>query len=208
MSRPGSIERLAALAALLCVVAGCALPGRSVEPAAVDALPPALTARYDAAVARFTAGESAAAAEEFRALAAAYPGHAGPLLNLALIESRAGRDAEAMALLEAAAAVCTQCGAIWNERGVLDRRAGRFTAAETAYRRAIEVEPGYALAYYNLAVLYELYLQRPDLALDNYRRYLEATPEPARMASVNQWVTDLERRAAVAATAARGKEGT
>jgi tetratricopeptide (TPR) repeat protein len=208
MSRPGSIERLAGAAALLLVMAGCAAPGRGPDPAAETALPPALTVRYEAAVQRLAGGDADAAAAEFRALDAEYPGHAGPLLNLALIESRAGRDAEAMVLLEAAAAVCAQCGAIWNERGVLDRRAGRFNEAEAAYRRAIEAEPGYALAYYNLAVLYDLYLQRPDLALDNYRRYLAGSPEPALTASVTRWVTDLERRAAVAATVAQGKEGT
>jgi tetratricopeptide (TPR) repeat protein len=172
-----------------------------------DVVPPAFTTRYDAAVARLASGDASGAGAEFRALAAAYPGYAGPLLNLALIESRAGRDAEALALLADAADTCARCGPVWNEIGVIHRRAGRLNEAEAAYQRAIELEPGYALAYYNLAVLYDLYLQRPELALANYRRYLAGEPASTMTASVNEWVTDLERRVAIA-TAARTKEGT
>jgi tetratricopeptide (TPR) repeat protein len=172
-----------------------------------DVVPPAFTARYDAAVARVAAGDDAGAAAEFRALVAAYPAYAGPPLNLALIEARAGRDAAALAWLGGAARTCSRCGAVWTEAGVIHRKAGRLKDAEAAYQRAIALEAGYGLAYYNLAVLYDLYLQRPELALETYRRYQASSPEAPLNASVSQWVTDLERRVASAA-AARTKEGT
>lgn len=198
MLRPGSIERRLAGMALALVLGGCALGGGGAAPVA-DVVPPAFTTRYDAAVARVAAGDDAGAAAEFRALAAAYPAYAGPALNLALIELRAGRDATALAWLGGAARTCSRCGAVWTEAGVIHRRAGRLQDAESAYQRAIAREPGYGLAYYNLAVLYDLYLQRPELALDTYRRFQAATPEAALNAAVSQWVTDLERRVASAA---------
>lgn len=192
--------------ALVTLLAGCSLAGRGPDPAAgrVDAPPPAaLTSRFDAAVARFAAGDEAAAATEFRALAAEYPGYAGPLLNLAIVHARRGEEAVALAYLGAAAGTCGSCGAVYNELGLIRRREGRFNDAEQAYRRAIEVEPDFGLAYYNLAVLYDLYLQRPDLALDLYRQYLGGAPDPALSATVARWVTDLERRVQPPAKAAR-----
>jgi Flp pilus assembly protein TadD len=207
MSRPSSTDRPVrwlAVAGALVALGGCSLAGRAPEPAATAGLPPAeVTTRFDAAVARYAAGDEAAAEAGFRTLAAEHPEYAGPLLNLALIHARRGEEPEALAYLGAAADRCAQCGAVWNELGILRRREGRFADAERAYRRAIEAEPGFGLAYYNLAVLYDLYLQRPELALELYRQYLDGTPDPALSANVARWVTDLERRVSPPAKAAR-----
>ena len=208
MLRPGSIDRLArglAAAGGLWLLAGCGLAGRAPAPTAGEPVPPpaALTTRFDAAVAQLAAGDEADAAARFRALATEYPGYAGPLLNLAIIHSRRGEEGAALAYLAAAARSCERCGAVWNELGLIRRREGRFGDAELAYRRAIESEPGFGLAYYNLAVLYDLYLQRPDLALELYRQYLDGTPDAALSAAVSRWVTDLERRVQAPATAAK-----
>ena len=72
--------------------------------------------------------------------------------------------------------MCTSCAPVWNGLGVLHRQQGQFSEAEQAYLQAIELDPGYALAYYNLAVLYDLYMQRPELALAE----LSAIPQPGR----------------------------
>ena len=80
----------------------------------------------------------------------------------------------------------------FNQLGILYRRLGRFAEAETAYRRALEVDPGYAIAHLNLGVLCDLYLQQPRCALDAYERYLAlASPPDAR---VSGWVKDLRMR--------------
>jgi tetratricopeptide (TPR) repeat protein len=90
---------------------------------------------------------------------------------------------------------------------VLGRQQGRFTDAEQAYLRAIELQPDYAPAYYNLAVLYELYIPRPELALQNYERYLQVGGEEGASADVAKWVADLRRRVGTTAKTAR-TEGT
>jgi tetratricopeptide (TPR) repeat protein len=52
---------------------------------------------------------------------------------------------------------------------------GRFEEAIAAYRKAIEIKPDHAEAYFTLGNIF-LHLGRPDEAIMNYRRTLEITP--------------------------------
>jgi tetratricopeptide (TPR) repeat protein len=133
------------------------------------------------------------------------PELAGPLLNLGLARARDGDEAAARALFERASTVCSHCGPVWNELGILDRQQGRFADAEQAYRSAIELEPGYAPAYYNLAVLYELYIPRPDLALENYERFLQIGGTAGEGQDVENWAADLRRRVSATPKSARAE---
>ncbi len=215
MLQPGWIDTVSRTA-LLAFCASALTACGSLSPAvgapsgantAIDeARTPELELRYDALVNRLQAGDAAALAE-MATFSRAHPELAGPLLNLGLARAREGDEVAARALLERASAVCSHCGPVWNELGVLDRQQGRFAEAEQAYRRAIEVEPGYAAAYYNLAVLYELYIPRPDLALENYERYLQIGGTDDRGRDVEKWVADLRRRVGATPKSARA-EGT
>ena len=137
-----------------------------------------------------------------------HPELAGPLVSLAMVRARAGDDAAARALFERASTVCNRCGPVWNELGVLHRQQGRFADAEQAYQRAIELEPGYALPYYNLAMLYELYIPRPDLALQSYEQYLQLGGASDEGQQVEKWVADLRRRAEATPKTARAEGAT
>jgi tetratricopeptide (TPR) repeat protein len=163
---------------------------------------PALQARYASLLNRVQAGD-AAAMTELTTFSTENPELAGPLLNLGLARGRAGDEVGARALFERASTVCSHCGPVWNELGVLDRQQGRFAEAEQAYRRAIELEPKYAPAYYNLAVLYEIYIPRPDLALENYERYLQISGTAGEGQDVEKWVGDLRRRVGATQESAR-----
>jgi len=217
MLRPGLTDTLLRTALLLVaasVLSGCAmgLPG-AVAPVgaptgAIPAAPtPELQSRYAGLVNRLQTGDATATAD-LAQFSAEHPGLAGPLLNLALAEARDGDELAARALLEQASTVCTSCGPVWNELGILDRRQGRFAAAEQAYLRAIGLEPGYAPAYYNLAVLYELYIPRPDLALENYDRFLQLGGTSADGQDVGKWAADLRRRVGTTPTSARAEGPT
>ena len=59
---------------------------------------------------------------------------------------------------------------------------------------AIAADPEYALAYFNLAVLYDLYQGRSDLALRYYQDYLKRQPDAQGNDLVNKWIIDLQRR--------------
>ena len=69
------------------------------------------------------------------------------------------------------------------------------------------LQPDHAPAYYNLAVLYELYIPRPELALANYERYLQMGGAAGANGDVEKWVADLRRRVGGTAKTAR-TEGT
>lgn len=158
-------------------------------------LPQEVLSRFQQAVAQRESGNDAAAAAGFERLVREYPALAGPKVNLAILKAEAGDEQAARALLEGATATCTRCGPAWNELGVLERRQGNFAAAEQAYLRAIEADDGYALPYFNLGVLYELYQQRPAQAANYYERYLELDVTLDSEREIRPWVMDLRRRA-------------
>jgi len=198
---------VSALTACTTLGGGSASPVAGAATAATRESPsPELQARYASLLNRLQAGDTGAATE-LAAFSAENPELAGPLLNLGLARGRAGDEVGARALFERASAVCSHCGPVWNELGVLDRLQGQFAEAEKAYRRAIELEPAYAPAYYNLAVLYELYIPRPDLALENYERYLQLGGTDGQGQDVEKWAGDLRRRVGATTESVRA-EGT
>lgn len=79
---------------------------------------------------------------------------------------------------------------IQNNLGIAYRQRGDLVAAERAYRRAIQLRPDFPDPYYNLGVLYDLYLNRGKDALKYYREYLALH---GRDEDVEMWVEDLER---------------
>ena len=78
-----------------------------------------------------------------------------------------------------------------NQLGMLLRRRGEFEDAASAYERAIDADPDYALAHYNLGVLNELYLRRLDTALAHFEAFQSLTGEDDQ---VQKWIVDLKRR--------------
>ena len=211
----GWTERLARgtlLALFATVLAACGTVGGSRgvaggPPAAAGPVAADVLARYDELVGRIRAGDEAAVADLAK-FSEAHPDLAGPLVNLGLASARAGDEQAAQGHFLRATQVCQQCGPAWNELGVLARRQGRFADAEQAYLKAIEAQPGYAIAYFNLAMLYELYVPRPELALQNYERYLELGGPAEVDPEVEKWVADLRRRAANTPTSARSEPTT
>ena len=79
-----------------------------------------------------------------------------------------------------------------NHLGILQRRQGHFDDALLEYRRAIEIDSKYARAYLNLGILFDLYLQDLDKALQQYRKYQDLTSE--ENTQVAGWIVDIERR--------------
>ena len=213
MLRPGSTDALLRMALLLAVsaVSACGslsptvrAPVGAPSGATQDVPSPELQARYATLLNRLQSGDPTAITE-LAQFSAENPELAGPLLNLGLARAQDGDELAAKALLERASTVCSHCGPVWNELGVLDRQQGRFADAERGYLRAIELEPGYAAAYYNLAVLYELYIPRPDLALENYERFLQVGGTAGEGQDVEKWAADLRRRVSATPKSARAE---
>jgi tetratricopeptide (TPR) repeat protein len=195
------------LVSLVALTAACGGGTKPDEVAAVPVGPdPAAIAAHQQALALLEAGDEPAAVARLQALSDAYPDYSGPLVNLALIRSRRDENTDALALLERAVRVCDHCAPAWNELGILQRRAGRFAEAEQSYLKAIAADPAYGNAHFNLAVLYELYLQRPELALDQYARFREVQAEDPAGGDVDKWMADLKRRVGAVERSAKAEE--
>jgi tetratricopeptide (TPR) repeat protein len=140
---------------------------------------------------------------EFQQLALAYPEYAGPQLNLGLLYLHDSRLADAEKAFKAALARSPDNAVAANELGIVERKLGKFADAETAYEQAIASAPDYASAHLNLGVLYDLYLDQPQKALDQFERYLAIAGENKQ---VTGWVAELHKR--VGTTVAAKKDAT
>lgn len=141
----------------------------------------------------------AGAEQAFRSFSAAYPTYSGALLNLGILQAKAGKlDAAEQSLKGAIERNAS--AAAFNQLGIVYRRLGRFKEADAAYQQALQIDPAYANAHLNLGVLCDLYLRQPQRALEAYERYLQlaTTPDDAVTAKVTAkvtgWVTELKAR--------------
>jgi len=202
----------AALLSALLILSGCSLlgGGGGPEPAAdpLAEVPTAARKAYGRAVARLEQGDMAEAAARFELFIADYPGYANAYVNLAIIREHDGDSAAALELLAEALALDATNAAALNHRGLIMRRQGDFAAAEAVWQQATRAHPEYANAWYNLGVLYDLYLHDLPLALEHYQTYQTLTGTLDGDPTVARWITDLERRIGTPAQAARAVEGS
>ena len=155
-------------------------------------VPPEAVQQFDQAVVHMSAGDNTAAEREFRALATTYPTYSGPLLNLGILQVKAGRLEDAAQSLSGAVERNAGNAQAFNQLGIVYRKLGRFKDADSAYQKAVQIDPNYAIAYLNLGVLCDLYLQQPQRALEAYERYLALAGAPDE--KVSGWVTELKKR--------------
>ncbi len=139
------------------------------------------------------AGDMVDAELRFKEFLLLYPDYPGAYVNLAIIHANNDNDAATRAAIDAALALDAKYPAALNQLGMLLRRNGKFLEAEAAYLKAVTVSPDYALAHYNLGVLYELYLRRLDEALQHFVAYQSIVGEDRQ---VEKWIADLRRRVA------------
>jgi tetratricopeptide (TPR) repeat protein len=186
--------------------------------------PPKIKRKYAAALVTMESGDDVAAAAEFEQFIEAYPHYPGAFVNLAIIYERLGRTDDAYAMLDQAMAIIPEYVYALNQQGMMKRRQGDFPGARDAWIRATEADPEYLNAWYNLGVLYDIYMQDLPAALAAYERYqqlyvnsnsedgvyqsgkyvpppkIDPDPEVAR------WIADLGRRIGRSARAAQTRE--
>ncbi|MEZ5596334.1 MAG: tetratricopeptide repeat protein [Pseudomonadales bacterium] len=151
-----------------------------------------LRATYDQALADIKASNIASAKRLLLDITAKNPSLAGPWINLARIYTSEDNLTAAGEALDHAVAVSPGNCVALNEYGVVLRKLGDFEKAREKYMSCLAASPQNANTYYNLGILYELYLGRLDEALAAYRQYLQLSPRPEER--VRGWVADLERR--------------
>ncbi len=100
------------------------------------------------------------------------PSLSGAYVNLALIAFRQQDDDKATTLVEQAIALNPQQAQAYHLRAQLHLNNGDIKLARQDYLKAIELNPGYTNAHYNLALLYDIFLQELALAIEHYSIYL------------------------------------
>ncbi|NPU90691.1 MAG: tetratricopeptide repeat protein [Gammaproteobacteria bacterium] len=149
---------------------------------------------FDRALVEMKKGNLDGALAQFRQLSAQYPALAGPVVNQAIILRKKGQLDAAHKLLQDGLMTHGRNPYYLNQLGIYSRELGQFRKAQASYESAIRIDENYAKAHYNLAVLADLYLHDPALALREFQTYQKLLPEPD--AKVAGWIKDLERRQA------------
>ncbi len=173
------------------VAAAASAPTAAAAPAAPP--PPArATADFARAVALAKSGKDDEAELEFQQIATGFPSYPGPLVNLGILYRKHGDLAKSDQALHAAVERDARDAEGWCELGVTLRLEGKFHQAADAYNQAISVNPNFAPAYRNLAIVLDLYLGDAGAALPVMEHYKELAPDDK---VVTGWIADLKQRA-------------
>jgi Flp pilus assembly protein TadD len=126
--------------------------------------------------------------------AATDPAHAEVAGELAAarVSLEAGREDEAIELLNGALSRSAGSAEAYNRLGIAYRRRGRMDDARAAYERAIAADPAMPAPHRNLAVLLDLYLAQPGPALERYEQY--ARLDGGADAEATAWLAELRTR--------------
>jgi tetratricopeptide (TPR) repeat protein len=179
-------------------------------PAVRPEVPPAARADFERAVGYMRAGNDNEAELGFKQMALQYPQFAAPLVNVAILQRKAGQLEQAEDTLKSAVSREGGNAVAWTELGATQRMRGEFSKAAASYEHAIAADPRYAPAWRNLGVLEDLYLGDPGRALTAFEQYKQLTGEEK---PVSGWIAELRqrlgiKRPAASDSAAPGSPGT
>ena len=103
------------------------------------------------------------------------PELAGPWANLALISIKRSNLIKAETLLQKALQRNPKLAQAFNLMGYIEKNRGNILKARDFYAKAIELNGNYAIAHYNLALLYDIYIQDVYKAVTHYQKYMALT---------------------------------
>ncbi|WP_444958888.1 tetratricopeptide repeat protein [Microbulbifer sp. ZKSA002] len=202
-----SIARLFTTALLVFLLSACSGLQKTMSPADSDAaqqltenpylrdgkrVPQQARAAMELAHQNFQANDLPAAESQLLQITEKWPELSGAWLNLAIVQQSGEKYEESERSFRQAIAVNDNNVFAWNHLAALMRDRGRFEDAEKYYNAAIERWPHYADAHRNLGILYDLYLQQPERALQHYMTAQDSGTEQDKLLSA--WILELERR--------------
>jgi len=147
---------------------------------------------FDAAVAAMQQKKWDQAEVALKQLAEKNPKLSGIYLNLGIVYRNKGDATKAMAEFNRAITTNPKNLDAYNQLAVLKRESGDFSAAENLYQKALAVWPFYPEGHKNIAILYDLYLSKPEQALPHYLAYQQLLTTPDKQ--VDSWVAEIQRR--------------
>lgn len=147
-------------------------------------------ALYRQAITALSNSDTGAAESIFTQLTNNRPEIAGPWANLALIQYNDNNIDKASEYLQKALELSPKMAQALNLKAQLEVRNGNIKEAEQLYIQAIDSDDNYANAHYNIALLYDIYLQDIQKAIKHYKRYLELTDN--KDTATIEWLQHLE----------------
>lgn len=106
----------------------------------------------------------------------------GPQLNLGIAYANLGQDQQALVHLNQALKLRPQLADdqanAWNQIGLIQVRAQQYKDAIKSYKRALTIAPGYEKSQFNLALVYDKYLDDPAEAMRHYKLYQSMRSRP------------------------------
>lgn len=152
---------------------------------------PQLQQQYQDGIDAMKKGEQAKAQRIFREFTRRKPKLAGAYINLALIHFGKSEIEKSLKLVTRAIDINNQQPQAFNLRAQLLIKKGEINRAKEDYLSAIKLKPDYANAQYNLALLYDIYLQELTLAIKHYEIYLSLINYPDE--ATQEWLDQLKR---------------
>ncbi len=145
---------------------------------------------YQQAITHLNSNEPDKAEKIFQSLAKKNSAITGVWVNLGIMQLKRGKLEESEKLLKTALDKDPTFPQTLNLLGLIEIKKGNIRQAEKLYTQAIMQKDGYAIAHYNLALLYDTYLQDIKQAIPHYQRYLDLT-DHKDVATAN-WLEELK----------------
>lgn len=127
----------------------------------------------------------------FRQFNSDRPELAGPYANLAIIALKQNQTDKALELVKTSLTKNNKLPQALNLLAYIEQKKGEIQSAEKHYKEAIKYKDNYALAHYNLALLYDIYLQDIDKAIPQYERYMKLINNKDKITA--DWIEQLKR---------------
>lgn len=118
------------------------------------------------------------------------PDIAGPWANLALIQMKKGNAKASKKLIDIALQKNPNMPQALNIAGSLSLSSGQLNEAKKYFTQAITHKPDYALAHYNLALLFDVYFQDLPKAITHYQHYLDHLDQEDK--ETTRWLKGLK----------------
>lgn len=162
---------------------------------ATDAIPAEARSRFVVASGLLQEGKLKEARSQFKKLTEKYPTLSGPWIKLGAIAEKREKYDEAIRHYKKAISVNRNNVNAYIALGLLQRTQGYFSDAQHTYLDALNVWSDFPEAHLNLAILYDLYVNKPEEAQKHYEAYYFLTREKDE--KVHKWLVEVKQRTGI-----------